>query len=186
MKTGEEILGSIGSGADEMAGMGAAGRIRLVVGGETRFHSVRNGLRCIPSAEVSVIFVHDGVRCLLTEDLVRRCYAEAVRSGSAIPVVDCRDSVRLMIGEGDEILGGSQTMVRSKVKLVQTPQTFLSTVILPAYEREYQEQFTDEATVVEAGGRNVQLIQGEDNNIKITMPVDLAVAERVMAVRVRG
>jgi 2-C-methyl-D-erythritol 4-phosphate cytidylyltransferase len=182
MKTGEEILGSFASVSDDGAGMEAAGRIRMVAGGETRFHSVRNGLRCIPTEEVSVVFVHDGVRCLLTEDLIARCYAEAIRSGSAIPVIDCKDSVRLVTGEGDGAMGSSQPVERSRVKLVQTPQTFLSTVILPAYEREYQERFTDEATVVEASGGKVQLVQGEDNNFKITMPVDLALAEGVIGV----
>jgi 2-C-methyl-D-erythritol 4-phosphate cytidylyltransferase len=191
IKTGKEILGSIGSGADEKAGLDAGRRIRMVAGGETRFHSVRNGLRCIPAEEVSVVFIHDGVRCLLTEDLVSRCYEEAIRSGSAIPVIDCKDSVRLVTGEGDErkgdaAMGSSQTLERGRVKLVQTPQTFLSTVILPAYEREYQERFTDDATVVEANGGNVQLVQGEDNNFKITMAVDLAVAEGVMRVRADG
>lgn len=193
METGRKILGSFEPGAEagENAGKSDNGRIRLVVGGETRFHSVKNGLGCIPAEDMSVIFIHDGVRCLLTEELVRRCYEEAVRSGSAIPVIDCRDSVRLMTGErdGGKIgagMGASQAAERSRVKLVQTPQTFLSTVILPAYRQEFQERFTDEATVVEANGGKVQLVQGEDNNIKITMPVDLVVAEGVIEVRGGG
>jgi len=167
-------------------------RIRIVAGGVTRYHSVSNGLQLI--REECVIFVHDGVRCLVSRELVHRCYEQALRLGSAIPVIDCRDSVRLL-GAGGAVPGGggvkpgdgtglaaaaSEAMDRNRVKLVQTPQTFLSSVLLPAYDKGYQEKFTDEATVVEASGGRVHLLEGEDTNIKITMAPDLVVAEKIM------
>lgn len=151
-------------------------RIRLVAGGETRFHSVQNGLGLI--REESVVFVHDGVRCLASVALIRRCYEQAVLEGSAIPVVDCRDSVRLLTEAGS-----STAFDRNKIKLVQTPQTFLSTILLPSYSIGYKEEFTDEATVVEAAGLSVHLVEGEPDNIKITLPADLVVAELILSVR---
>ena len=147
-------------------------RVQLTTGGITRFHSVRNGLEMIK--EDSVIFVHDGVRCLVGKELIRRCYEQAVSLGSAIPVVDSKDSVRLMTEGGNEVVD------RSRVKLVQTPQTFLSTILLPSFRIDYREEFTDEATVVEAAGHKVQLVEGEINNIKITTPIDLVIAEGLL------
>ncbi|MDP4216450.1 MAG: 2-C-methyl-D-erythritol 4-phosphate cytidylyltransferase [Bacteroidota bacterium] len=163
------------------ASTGSAERIRITGGGATRWHSVRNGLGAIPGPveEPSVIFVHDGVRCLVRTALIRLCYDEAVRCGSAIPVVDCPDSVRLMAAGG----GLSEPVDRRRVKLVQTPQTFLSTMIRPAYGMDYQERFTDEATVVEAMGGKLHLVEGERGNIKITTPFDMTLAEGVLAAR---
>jgi 2-C-methyl-D-erythritol 4-phosphate cytidylyltransferase len=162
-------------------------RVRLVEGGRTRYHSVQNGCRAIAEelghgeagadaagAREAVVFVHDGVRCLVTSSLIHRCYEQAVRVGSAIPAIDCRDSVRMVEG------GGSVAVDRSKFKLVQTPQTFRSRVLLAAYEAEYRDSFTDEASVVEAAGGAVHLVEGEFNNIKITMPEDLLIAEYLL------
>ena len=151
---------------------GAPERIRMIAGGATRWHSVRNGLQSI--REDAVIFVHDGVRCLLSTELVHNCYEQTLRLGSAIPVIDSKDSVRVMTGED------STAIERSRVKLVQTPQTFLSSVLLPAYSMEYRESFTDEASVVEAFGGKVFLLDGEADNIKITTPIDLAIAEKLL------
>ena len=148
-------------------------RIQITAGGRTRFHSVQNGLALV--TEESMVFVHDGVRCLLTKELVKRCYEAAIESGSAIPVVDCKDSVRIIKGELNEAID------RTRVKLVQTPQTFHSKILLPAFKIDYKDKFTDEATVVEAFGLNVNLIEGEENNIKITKPADLIVAEQLLA-----
>jgi len=165
---------------------GAPHRIRAVTGGVTRFHSVYNGLQVIRSSadgrddgpEEAVVFVHDGVRCLLSVELVRSCYEQAIRLGSAIPVVDSKDSVRVVSGEE------SVSVDRSRVKLVQTPQTFLSSVLLSAYSQPYQESFTDEASVVEANGGKVFLLDGEIANIKITTPVDLVIAEHHLKFKV--
>lgn len=152
--------------------MQASHRISMVAGGASRFHSVKNGLSHI--REESLIFVHDGVRCLLTEALIHRCYKEAIEFGSAIPVIDSKDSVRLITETGSEALE------RSRIKLVQTPQTFLSSLLLPAYDRDLEERFTDEASVVEASGGPLHLVAGEINNIKITAPEDLMLAEEMM------
>ena len=147
-------------------------RIKITVGGDTRFQSVKNGLQLI--TEDSIVFVHDGVRCLLSVDLIHRCYQSAVEFGSAIPVINSKDSVRLVLEQGNEALE------RDRVKLVQTPQTFQSKILLPAFEVDYQDKFTDEATVVEAFGMKVHLVVGEEQNIKITQPIDLLLAEGIM------
>ena len=152
-----------------------AGKIKITAGGDTRFQSVKNGLALVEGD--SMIFVHDGVRCLLTETLIHRCYAEAVRSGTAIPVIVSKDSVRIVNDEGNDVID------RNKVMLVQTPQTFHSKILLPAFQIDYKEKFTDEATVVEAYGIKVTLVEGDENNIKITRPVDLLVAERIISER---
>jgi 2-C-methyl-D-erythritol 4-phosphate cytidylyltransferase len=127
----------------------------------------------------AIIFVHDGVRCLVSAELIRRCYEQAVELGSAVPVVDCRDSVRLV-----EDGGGSKPIDRSRIKLVQTPQTFKGETLLGAYMIDHQEDFTDEATVVEIAGHQVRLIEGEEMNIKITTPTDMEIAEVLLGRRV--
>ena len=141
-------------------------------GGRTRFHSVQNGLSLIRDEEESIIFVHDGVRCLLTSELIKRCYQNAMEFGTAIPATACKDSVRIVEEKENKVLS------RDKIKLIQTPQTFHSKILLPAFNIDYKDQFTDEATVVEAFGLKVHLVEGEENNIKITTPLDLYVAEK--------
>ena len=148
-------------------------RIQVTAGGETRFHSVQNGLQLVE--EDGIVFVHDGVRCLVTPDLIRRCYEKALENGSAIPVVPAKDSVRLLLDEDNEAIE------RSKIVLVQTPQTFHSKILSAAFEIDYKERFTDEATVVEAYGLKIQLVAGEETNIKITRPIDLLLAEQILA-----
>jgi len=150
-------------------------KIRVTAGGDTRFQSVKNGLQLIEGD--AIVFVHDGVRCLLTENLIHRCYAEAVNSGTAIPVVVSKDSVRILSDEGNDAID------RNNVMLVQTPQTFHSKILLPAFQIDYKEKFTDEATVVEAYGLKVNLVDGEENNIKITKPIDLLIAEKIIGER---
>jgi 2-C-methyl-D-erythritol 4-phosphate cytidylyltransferase len=147
--------------------------ISVCPGGRTRFHSVQNGLSLIN--EDSIIFVHDGVRCLLTKELVERCYKEAKKSGSAIPVITSKDSIRLLT------IDGHVAVDRNTVKLVQTPQTFHSKILLTAFKIDYKDKFTDEATVVESFGIRVNLIEGEENNIKITTPFDMAIAEKILS-----
>ena len=147
-------------------------RIQITEGGRTRFHSVQNGLALI--TEESMVFVHDGVRCLVSTDLIKRCYEAAIDFGSAIPVVDCKDSVRLIKGDDNEAIE------RTRIKMVQTPQTFHSKILLPAYKIDYKDKFTDEATVVEAFGLKVNLIEGEEGNVKITNPMDIIITEQVL------
>jgi 2-C-methyl-D-erythritol 4-phosphate cytidylyltransferase len=148
-------------------------RIQITIGGRTRFHSVQSGLQLI--AAEGIVFVHDAVRCMVSIDLIRRCYDAAIETGSAIPVIDCKDSVRIITEDGNEALD------RNVIKLVQTPQTFHSKILLPAYQIDYKDKFTDEATVVEAFGLKVQLVAGEENNFKITRPVDLFIAEQLLS-----
>jgi 2-C-methyl-D-erythritol 4-phosphate cytidylyltransferase len=135
---------------------------------------VQNGLQLV--TEEGIVFVHDAVRCLVSVELIKRCYEAAMETGSAIPVVDSKDSVRIVTEDGNEALE------RSNIKLVQTPQTFHSKILLPAYQIDYKDKFTDEATVVEAFGLKVQLVEGEENNFKITRPVDLMMAEHLLQV----
>lgn len=151
-------------------------RIKLTVGGDTRFHSVQRGAALVE--EESIIFVHDGARCLVTPALIQSCYEAALEHGNAIPVVQVKDSIR-QVNESD-----SMAMNRDDYRVVQTPQTFHSRLLLPAMQQiTYKEKFTDEATVVEAFGIRVQLTAGEDTNIKVTTPVDLTVAEQVLLQR---
>jgi 2-C-methyl-D-erythritol 4-phosphate cytidylyltransferase len=147
-------------------------RIMLCVGGRTRFHSVQNGLALIESE--SIVFVHDGVRCLLTKELVERCYLKAKKTGSAIPVISLKDSARLLTTEGHV------TLDRDTIKLVQTPQAFHSKILIEAFKSDYKDKFTDEATVVEAFGIKVNLIEGEESNIKITTPEDMYFAQNIL------
>ncbi len=148
-------------------------RIRITAGGDTRFQSVKNGLALVEAE--SIIFVHDGVRCLLTKGLIHRCYAQAVETGTAIPAIASKDSIRLITEEG------SDAFDRNKVMLIQTPQTFHSKILLPAFQIDYKDKFTDEATVAEAYGMKVSLVEGEENNFKITRPIDLLFAESIVS-----
>jgi len=147
-------------------------RIQITAGGRSRFHSVQNGLKLVEAE--SIVFVHDAVRCLLSVDLIHRCYEAVLNFGSAIPVVDCKDSVRILTSEGNEAVD------RELIKLVQTPQTFYSKILLPAFNIDYKDHYTDEATVVEAFGLKVYLVDGEEQNIKITHSSDLVLAEKLL------
>lgn len=148
-------------------------KFKITAGGRTRFHSVLNGLS-LAGDEEAIIFVHDGVRCLTTPALIKICYETALKTGTAIPVVSSRDSVRIITSDGNMAID------RNNVKLVQTPQTFHSKILLPAYAIDYKDQFTDEATVVEAYGMKVTLIEGEINNFKITTQEDLLMAGHIL------
>ena len=152
--------------------MSGGKNIMLVDGGATRFHSVQNGILNCPSSEI--IFVHDGVRPLISDKLIRRCYKCALQYGSAIPAIAVTDSIRII--EGDS----STVVPRDCLRAVQTPQTFRGELLRSAFMQEYHASFTDEATVVEAAGHQVHLVEGEKINIKITTPEDLILAESLM------
>ena len=149
--------------------------IQFIAGGETRFESVKNGLTAVK--EKCIVFVHDAVRCLLTPALIQRCYQQAVEKGSAIPAVSATDTIRLMEGEKHHLIN------REDVMLIQTPQTFQSEILLKAFEQNYQASFTDEANVVEASGVAIFLVEGEFENIKITRPLDMAIANYILTKR---
>jgi len=146
--------------------------VTLVKGGETRFHSVKNGLQQVQ--EKSVVFVHDGVRPLLSAALIHTCYEAALVHGNAIPVTDMKDSIRELQGDANKAVN------REWYKIIQTPQTFLSEQLLPAFELPYDPLFTDEATVVERLGHRIHLVVGEERNIKITRPLDLVIAHALL------
>ena len=151
--------------------------IEIVVGGETRFHSVKNGLG--KAAEDSLVFIHDAVRCLATPALIRRCGDAASEKGSAIPVIPVKDSIR----RKDDVLNCSVVVPREGMYIVQTPQVFLGSVILPAFSLPYDPGFTDEASVLEASGQQVCLVEGEEGNTKITFPDDLVFAAWKLSLR---
>jgi len=149
-------------------------QIRITIGGATRFESVQKGLAMVE--EESVVMVHDAVRCLVSPALIRRCYEAVLQFGSAIPVTEVTDSLRMM--EED---GSSSALNRDKIRVVQTPQAFYSKMIIPAFQIDYKERFTDEATVMEGYGMKVHLIQGEATNFKLTRPSDFIMAERILS-----
>ena len=138
-------------------------------GGETRFHSVKNGLALVE--EDGLVGVHDGVRPFVSQEVITRCYEEAVSLKAVIPVIGVVETVRHLIGEG------SETVPRDQYKLVQTPQVFDVTLLRRAYQQEYTDLFTDDASVVEALGEKVYLVEGNRENIKLTTPFDLKLAE---------
>jgi 2-C-methyl-D-erythritol 4-phosphate cytidylyltransferase len=146
-------------------------------GGETRFHSVQHGLALIPDTAQGVVGVHDGVRPFPSIDVIRNCYETARTTGAAIPVVSVVETLRLL-DDGQ----GSHTVPRSDYRLVQTPQVFDIQLLLAANRQPYSELFTDDASVVEAYGHAVTLVEGNRENIKITTPFDLAIAEALLAV----
>jgi len=123
--------------------------------------------------------VHDGVRCLVSVDLIRRCYDQALLKGSAIPAVAATDSIRILDGAHHHVAD------RNLVRIIQTPQTFQTQLLIPAFDRDDAPEFTDEATVLEAAGLPVFLIDGEYSNIKITRPIDLLIAEKMLDERIK-
>lgn len=165
----------IQEGKDLLAKNGFTKNIVFVAGGDTRFQSVKNGLDQV--TESAIVFVHDAVRCLLTPALIQRCYQQALEKGSAIPAVSSTDTVRLLKGDKNEVFD------RESVMLIQTPQTFQSDILLTAFNQAFEPNFTDEANVVEASGKPIYLVDGEFENIKITRPLDLAIATHILAKR---
>lgn len=146
----------------------------LANGGETRFHSVQNGLALIPDEAQGVVGVHDGVRPFVSVEVIQRCMQKAGELGAVIPVIPVVDTVRQLTGDG------SRTVNREDYKLVQTPQTFRIELIKKAYGQPYQPGFTDDASVVEAMGCPVALVEGNRENIKMTTPFDKLVGEMLV------
>ncbi len=142
-------------------------------GGATRFHSVQNGLALVCDAE-ALVAVHDGVRPFVSHEVIRRCYNEAALHGAVVPVIPVVETVRHLLPEG------SETVSRDAYRLVQTPQTFSAALLRRAYEQPFCEAFTDDASVVEALGHAVHLVEGNRENIKLTTPFDLTVARALL------
>ena len=143
----------------------------LANGGETRFHSVQNGLALIPDDADGVVGVHDGVRPFPSIDVIRNCYETARTQKAVIPVIPVVETVRHLEGEG------SVTVPRDEYRLVQTPQTFDIQLLKAANRQPYNDGFTDDASVVESYGHAITLVEGNRENIKITTPYDIIVAE---------
>lgn len=146
---------------------------RCIAGGKERFHSVKNGLDAL-SEEVEYVAVHDGVRALATKKMILRVQLTAEETGAAIPVTEVVDSYRRV--DGSE----SYIVPRTELRIVQTPQTFSAALLRRAYEQPFSDRFTDDASVVEALGAKITLVEGERRNIKLTTPEDMAIAERLL------
>ena len=141
-------------------------------GGATRFHSVQNGLALIPDDEEGVVGVHDGVRPFVSTEVIARCYDAARTAKAVIPVSPVVETLRYVGGDGAD-----RNVLRSDFRLVQTPQTFDIQLLKRANRQQYSEAFTDDASVVEGIGATVTMVEGNRENIKITTPFDLKVAE---------
>ena len=144
---------------------------QLADGGETRFHSVQNGLAKIPDNAQGVVGVHDGVRPFPSIDVIRNCYETAREKKAVIPVIPVVETVRHLKGDT------SVTVPRNDYRLVQTPQTFDIQLLKAANRQPYNDGFTDDASVVETFGFDITLVEGNRENIKITTPYDLKIAE---------
>ena len=145
----------------------------VVEGGKERFYSVRNGIEALSDA-VDLIAVQDGVRPFASKELILRTVACAAEHGSAIPVVKAVDSYRMVENDGSHIVD------RTPLRIVQTPQIFAAPVLRAAYDTEFRNEFTDDASVVEYSGEKISLCEGEYSNIKITTPNDLIIASAII------
>ncbi|MCR5820107.1 MAG: 2-C-methyl-D-erythritol 4-phosphate cytidylyltransferase [Bacteroidaceae bacterium] len=181
----------------------------VVDGGQTRFHSVKNGLQKVIELEgegntekdmnatsptgsnstmekqsrtSALVAVHDGVRPFVSADVIRRCYDTSEQTGAAVPVIPVVETLRqLSSTSGETTYGESRTVPRDDYRLVQTPQTFSIELLKAAFQQPYKETFTDDASVVEAYGHAVTLVEGNRENIKLTTPFDLTIAEALVS-----
>lgn len=140
-------------------------------GGETRFHSVKNGLSCVPAEDDGLVGVHDGVRPFVTVEVIGKCYDEAGKTDAVIPVTPVIETLRCIDG---------RVVPRADYRLVQTPQVFRVSLLKKAYEQPYEDAFTDDASVVERMGMKVTLVDGNRENIKVTTPFDITIAEALV------
>lgn len=144
----------------------------VVDGGSERFYSVKNALDLI--SDDGYVAIHDAVRPLVSKELIDNCFRQATAVGNVIAAVQSSDSVRLLQSEK------TTALTRSEIYLVQTPQTFGLSILKKAYKQEFTRHFTDDASVVEASGQEINIIEGDRNNIKITYPIDLELAELLL------
>lgn len=144
----------------------------LANGGKTRFESSKNGLSLIPNEEEGMVGIHDGVRPFVSKTVIRDCFRATMEHKAAIPVIPVTDTLRRV----DEKENG-HNVLRSNYRIVQTPQVFDIRLLKKAFSQPYQESFTDDASVVEALGHKVYMVEGNKENIKITTPLDLKIAE---------
>lgn len=157
------------------AAFGPVAEHSIVNGGVTRFHSVKNALEKVD--DDSFIAVHDGARPLASTTLLQRAYEEAEKYGNAIPVTRVNESLRMLNGPVNTPVD------RNQYRIIQTPQVFRGRLLKQAYQTEYMESFTDDASVVEYSGTVIHLFEGEESNLKITTPSDLELAEFILSRR---
>lgn len=148
-------------------------KYQMVFGGDVRFQSVKNGLQQI--SDDGIVFIHDGVRPLVSEQTIKSCFNMAVKQGNSLPVIPVAESLREVNHSENKAVD------RSKYFLVQTPQTFRVTLIQAAYRNVANELFTDDASVLESIGESINLTKGNRENIKITYPEDLLYAEAILS-----
>ncbi|MBR2168798.1 MAG: 2-C-methyl-D-erythritol 4-phosphate cytidylyltransferase [Alistipes sp.] len=146
---------------------------KIALGGSERFHSVKNGIAAL-SDEVSIIAVHDGVRPLASKKLIIKLILEAEKCDAVIPAIAPPDSYRIVEDNASRIID------RSKLRIIQTPQVFNADALRRAYEQEFSPAFTDDASVAEAAGYAITLCEGGRENIKITTPADIIIAEAII------
>lgn len=146
----------------------------VVDGGQTRFHSSQNGVAAVPDDATGVIGIHDGVRPFVSEETIARCFEAARQFGAALPVLPVTDTLRRVTDDG------GYNVHRNDYRTVQTPQTFDAQLLKQAFKQPYSDNFTDDASVVEALGHKVTMVDGNRKNIKLTTPFDLVVAEALI------
>ena len=146
----------------------------IINGGKERFFSVKNAIDSISAVEETIVAIHDGVRPLVTHKTIQNCIEAAINFNAAIPVIPVKESIRIVDNKS------SKSIDRSKYRLVQTPQCFKLSVLKEAYQQTFSDLFTDDASVVENLGYNVTLVEGNDENIKITTPSDIKIAEALI------
>ncbi len=147
----------------------------VIAGGETRFNSVQNCLQTIDKNQEAIVLVQDAARCLVTTNLIKQCIATTIAKGNAVPAIAVTDSLRKVNANGvNEII--DRTLIRS----IQTPQVFYNSILQKAFAQTYSPSFTDEASVVEQLGVVINLIEGETTNLKITNPIDIVIAEKIL------
>lgn len=153
---------------------------RVVTGGDSRFQSVKNALLSLSFEAGDIVAVHDGVRPLASRQLIAAAYETAARCGSAVPATPVTDSMRILSDPADPA-SPSESIDRACLRSVQTPQAFRALPLLAAYDVPFSPSFTDDASVFEHSGGRITLMTGETSNIKITRPVDLVIAENLLA-----
>lgn len=153
---------------------------QIADGGETRFHSSKNGVALIPDDACGVVGIHDGVRPFVSLEVIDACYEAARTQGAALPVLPVTDTLRHIAPDGS-----GRNVLRSEYRIVQTPQTFDIQLAKRAFQQPYSEMFTDDASVIEALGDKVVMVDGNRENIKLTTPYDLQIAEGIILGKTR-
>ncbi|WP_395768667.1 2-C-methyl-D-erythritol 4-phosphate cytidylyltransferase [Aquirufa sp.] len=149
---------------------------QVVAGGETRFHSSKNGINTLVDREECLVAIHDGVRPLIDPETINKAFSHAEKVGNCVVAVSSKDSIRFWDSESQSF----KSVLRDEVKIIQTPQIFALSSLKKAFDQEFSPLFTDDASVIEATGETIHLIEGTYTNLKITTPEDLLVAESIL------